>query len=372
MAPRSTAIGSAGRATPRPSAPRPRSRPKDWTTTSSTRSRCKAKNQAGYGKSVKVSGQSSGKPSTPTGVTATGEADPTGSSTPVTVTWNDVDPNGPGPVTYAVTRSGPGGDKSVCTGAASTRCVDDGVGYDGSKYTYRVTATNKTGGPAHTSAAGSDTFEAVGEPEAWGSWSAEATGQVGQVRLTYRVPNSRGEESRVSLLDGGSSAGSISGDGSDTVTLSNGNEHRLQLQLCNEKDSCSVSDSQTVTPYGPFENLRIDGNANGPTINYTVAGNANGLRTRIIVNGQHVDDWTGNQSYSGSTSPGYGKSVTIVAETSDGKRPRERVEKTFRTDPAPLHVRVMKGGDGYVAGQCWTSPCRKIRVIGDNFTPNSR
>jgi hypothetical protein len=102
------------------------------------------------GQAGSAKGQSSGKPLGLKVATPVAASNVIGVKTPVTISWTLGSPNGPKPVTYKVSRSD---GKAVCTGGSATTCVDDSVTLDGTTYTYTVTATNATGGSAHSASA---------------------------------------------------------------------------------------------------------------------------------------------------------------------------------------------------------------------------
>ena len=107
-------------------------------------------NDYSAGPPASTQGQSSGAPGKPAAPTVSSVAMAGGASAAVHLAWPAVDPNGPGPVTYTVNRTGGSGPKTVCSNVTATSCNDDGVTYDGTTYQYAVTATNATGGAAHT------------------------------------------------------------------------------------------------------------------------------------------------------------------------------------------------------------------------------
>lgn len=155
-----------------------------------------AVNKVGPGEPVTVSGQAAGRPGTPAAPTLTLRADG-GERLGVTISWAAVAPNGPGPLTYTVTRSGGGSNKTICT-TGSLTCRDE-VRPGSTGYSYAVTATNAAGlsspaGPAAT-LGGSQT------PEQPSGASATVT-PGGQIQLTFTPPRSAGAPISISCTIG--------------------------------------------------------------------------------------------------------------------------------------------------------------------------
>jgi hypothetical protein len=101
-------------------------------------------NRAGVSAEVNTTGQSAGKPAAPTLASSFTPTKTAAGKAAVAVSWGAVtDPNGPGPVTYTLTRSGGGGDvKTVCAKVTDNQCTDSGVDTQGQFYDYQVTAAN--------------------------------------------------------------------------------------------------------------------------------------------------------------------------------------------------------------------------------------
>jgi hypothetical protein len=115
-----------------------------------------AANSYGTGPTASATGQSSGKP-LGLSVAAPQPGSTSGASTSVAIAWTLQSANGPGPVTYAVTRND---GKQICTGVTVTTCTDAPVNLDGTTYTYTVVASNATPGAAHTTTATSSSWNA--------------------------------------------------------------------------------------------------------------------------------------------------------------------------------------------------------------------
>lgn len=339
-----------------------------------------ARNDAGVSQQpASTSGQSSGRPRMG-GINVA--ASDLGATAQVTVSWPSADAQGPRPLTYTLTRSGGSAEAKSWSGLTGTS-VADRVPYDGSTYTYSVTATNATGGEGHTSASVSRTFKAVGKPAAWGGWSARATGTNGQLALTYSVPPSRGGSSTVTLIGAGGNRTLAQGSGTSATSfngveiggLSNGTSYGMQLRVCNENNACSTSARVSATPYGPLDDPGLSLSKSGDKVTWQASGAGNGRTASLRVSepgGQPSTQGPGSLSLGPTTrTVGYEKSITVTATLSDpaGGRQTRTVSRTVTTDkappppaPPPRTVEVWKGGrtsgdDGtctyYGGGQCY-------------------
>jgi hypothetical protein len=219
-----------------------------------------ARNIMGWSDQVSLtSGQPSGRPVCQGVLTI--QPDDLADEARVNLSWSAADANGPGPVTYALRRSGQG---EVGFGPLSGLRWTDQVAYDGTSYHYVLEASNATGGPDHTCTLERD-FSAIGLPAAWGgaSLTVVPTGQDGQAKLTLEVPPSRGAVSEltlvgwpgVSLTSPGPNGGRIEQliDG-----LPNGVSTPIQVQLCNEnRTPCQTSPTRNVTVFGQLATPQI-------------------------------------------------------------------------------------------------------------------
>lgn len=291
-----------------------------------------AENKLGPGPNASGTGQSSGKPLGLT-VNAPAPSASVGANTPVKVTWAEANPNGPGPVTYSAKRSD---GKQICTKATAASCTDDTVTFDGTTYTYTVTAVNATGEP-HSATATSASWKATGTPDAWGSWSAEATGKDGQVKLTYTVPPSRGSSATLTLQGASGTLPSAGPDGGAATTtlsgLSDGTTYNLTLKVCNENNKCSTSATKSAKPFGPLEGppsityLSTSGSDGNFTANFrvTVPGN-NGAPASVNITsdrscsgaGKLDVGSVGTQSFNVSCSLGWSSTASVSASFTTG------------------------------------------------------
>ena len=210
-----------------------------------------------------------------------------GNAAQVAVSWPAVGANGPAEVRYDVFRDG----TPVCQGVTALTCTDQGMAYDGTTYTYTVTATNKNGHGMTSAHSVGTTYQAVGSPATWGNdWSAQATGNDQEIQVSYTVPGSRGAQSRVDILVNGTASRSFDETGAQVhkITVAD-DDHAfaISLRVCNEFDRCSTTaGSQSVQPYGPLRDTAIatfTPIANGPAVSYQITGDTNGRPADLVL-----------------------------------------------------------------------------------------
>src|SRR6185437_4170511 len=136
----------------------------------------------------KTTGQSAGKPAAPA---FSGTFVPTKTASgqsAVVLIWAAVDPNGPGPVTYTVTKDG---TTTLCPKTSATQCADL-LSSDGSKHTYTVAASNKWNtGPSSPPT----TVEAAVQPDQMNAPTinpVQASDPDGQVTVNFTTAPSNG------------------------------------------------------------------------------------------------------------------------------------------------------------------------------------
>lgn len=313
-----------------------------------------AENAYDIGPVASVRGQSSGKPlglsvATPVAVEAVGA---TGQ---VKISWSLSSANGPAPASFTVVRSG---GKTVCSRVTRQSCVDDSVNLNGASYTYQVSATNGTGGVAHSTTKNSPSWRATGTPDRWGGWSAAETGVNGEVSLSYSVPPSRGGHAELAVMDGESvltRLGSVPTGGGPSnyrlTELSNGNGYGLKMRVCNEAGRCSSSSVKSVTPFGSLVAPRLSTSVTGSTVSFSASGDANGAGATltIYVNGvaRAADSGTGRLGPSDSLEVGYNTTVTVKAVLSTSATNPARADggedsATVTTGSPPRTVTISK------------------------------
>lgn len=201
------------------------------------------------------------------------------------ITWPATLPEGPGPTVYTVSYSTGTGSLTVpgCVKVQALTCVHSGITYDGAVYAYTVQAHNIANSSGASQPA---TFQAVGRPAAWGTWTATPTGVNQQVRVEATAPDPRGREGTAAILVGGQVVWQgrvVAGQSIAQNVATSGNESpsSVQLRLCNEfaaQGACTLSDQRTVQTYGPLsrDSIRYSANVDGKQISWTISGTSNG------------------------------------------------------------------------------------------------
>jgi hypothetical protein len=338
--------------------------------------------------------------------TVTGTAHAGNNAIDAVVTWAAADPNGKPGVTYDVYQTKVGqaeASSPVCAAVSTTQCTVQDLATDGSKYTYRVAATNGTGVQSTGRSPSSDPFQASATPDAVTIDSLQPTNNDGELTITFTAGKSHGDQSTVSCTyGGGSPCGTftepVSG-GSDSKTISGlpqGTSVQITLKDCNGAVDASVrcgpQSSQAQTTYGPPDQP-INGNCSGSgtnTITYTWAAPNGRAGQRTITGFQVSVDGGGYFSqgspYSrsvpsdGATHTIYVKSVDANGETSSGAL---AIGGCADAPPPPVPtVTVTKGaGCGHGGGRtecagydpansstwCTNSSCAYIHVQTANF-----
>ncbi len=364
-----------------------------------------AVNKAGPGPAARVTGQSSGTPQYPAPPARPGQlpaphlsTNQHGDHQAVTVSWRSIDPNGPGPVTYTLTRTLSGGaTTTVCTTNARS-CTDADVTNDGLERSYSYTASNAT---KHTSAGSTPaSFVARGQPSGVSRVTLTGTGQDGAAVLTFDENAVYDKAAIVHCrVNGGGSCGDFSFDGpgahpGQKQTLSGlpGGSVTVTLQQCNTVATCADSQSATGTVYGDLDSPTItDEHASGPYVAFTVNWNPDGARVQVTVtvqgNGHNyqatlnpgdVDNSTHSQTFGinqddGLNTPfliGSDANATITATVGNDS-------PVDRQDPAPARSQVRTGqitvavsrGADCAAGQ--PPACGKIHLTLGGFQPGA-
>lgn len=307
--------------------------------------------------------QSAGTPAPPASVSV-GDLNTGMERTTLRVSWAATAPNGPAPVTYTLLHSRDGASPVAVSGCAkiqATTCNHAGIEYSGSTYVYSVRAHNAPGNTSPPSETAS--FEAVGRPAPWGSWTLAATGVDQQLRITGTAPDSRGSQSVASILVGNQVAWSSSvrtGAGINQVVSTPTNEGpvEVQLRMCNEHagdGACSHSDVKTGQSYGPLRSSHLGQpsvtSVSGKTIDFSVSGTGNGRPVRLAVSVvgdggrvylETVRDVGPAQFTTGfsAQTQSFEEDVRIFAQISDPGVPRGQAESSTTsqsgTAPAPV------------------------------------
>jgi hypothetical protein len=304
--------------------------------------------------------------------------------TDLRIGWQSVLPEGPGPTVYTVSY-----DNGVSSGAvpgcqklASLTCTHANVPYDGLVYTYRVVASNQpTDEPGNRSVPSEPTsIQAVGRPAQWGAFSSLATGTSQEVQLQYTVPDSRGNESRVEILVGGTTVKSFSKQtGTNTTRIlvpSNEQPYQVQLRVCNEKApaGCTLSGVQNVQSYGRLDGMLNDiptAAVNGKDMTWTVSGSSNGDAAQLVyrINGgaEQVINLSSVGSFSqpiSHTASDWAETVTLDVRLVDsapaGRGEARKSNQSVSGVPVPgvgVSKRVTcRDDDSDPQNDCWQGP----------------
>ena len=356
-----------------------------------------AVNAKGPGPATQVVGQSAGAPQAPAapGFNTVNSAD--ANTRAVTVSWPAVFPNGPGPTTYTLTRTG-GGTVTVCANVTTTSCPDDGIANDGTIYTYTVTAANAAvaDGPGHVSAPSAGTqMEATATPDPITGFSVAPTGVDGQATVTFNAPASHGATSTTTCTWNGNSCGTwtypVGGQSGITRTITglpNGQNVTVSLRTCNGSSGgqgagtpCNSPVSGTVTTYGPMHSLNITGSSSGTNVNFTVSVNPNGkpatVRVQSAGRDQTFTTGVGAWSQNFTDNIGYSATDNITVTVSDPGRPTLTQSASYTTPPPPPSVTVNRGsacgpsvGVSCTGTQTCSDTCWYIVVTTANFAGN--
>ncbi len=303
-----------------------------------------------------------------------------GSSGAVTLSWDPVDPNGPGPVRYTVFRDGV--PLTNCTKIAQTGCDNASLAYDGTTYTYTVQAINKDGksGGVRSLMSPPSQWKAVGKPASWGAWTVVPTGNNNQAKATFTVPASRGAESRVNVYADGAKVAQLASLGQAESTFDVANNlgpHTVTLEVCNEKGACTQSSTQPVQTFGPLvpSNIhRLTANIDSTRISWTVEVDSNGDGATLTVTSDRgrSEQFTvpvGVATF--TTQPldlGYRQTENVTATLSDNGPPRGPVSQSnsaTTVDPPPPTVEVSRGAPCSDDSSAGRPACRTGETDGD-------
>ncbi|WP_148611356.1 fibronectin type III domain-containing protein [Nocardioides rubriscoriae] len=350
-------------------------------------------------KRVSATFQSLGTPQAPAQPTIT-EQRTSSDETAVVVSWPPVDPpNGPGPVRYTVLRDGKA--LPACSDQTATQCTNAGIQYDGTTYSYTVRATNKDGAGRTSAPSQAATFQAVGEPEPWGPWTLDPSGDNKVGRTTYTVPDSNGAQSRVRLYRDGAlyREADATGQRNEAVaTPDNDRAHTFQLEVCNEKSACVRSEEKLLQTYGPLVrqhivnmtpetqgrrvrwSVTVDTNGNPARLEVTRISSGYGLATTMSIDVVDTYSFT-----TGWNDIGYNNTEQLKLKIFDNSPDRgygERQARSSPTDnpPAPT-VTISKGAscrdgtsnpcsNGSTGSPCTVSACARIRFESANWPFN--
>ena len=194
-----------------------------------------------------------GTPGTPAPPTLT-DQETAGSIGAVSLTWPEVDANGPGPVRYTVLKNN--SPMPQLHEHPDPRLRQHQPGVRRSRPTsYSVVATNDNGKGVSSAQGPATQWRATGKPASWGSWSVLPTGSNNQARASFTVPPTRGAESLVRIYVDGTKVQQVAATGKTDQLFdvpNNLTSHSVMLEVCNEELACSQSAAQPVQTYGPL------------------------------------------------------------------------------------------------------------------------
>jgi hypothetical protein len=243
--------------------------------------------QNNSGPTTSVTGTGAGKPAAPGAPNLSPTNRPGNTTKAITVSWNSVGANGPGPVEYQVQRSGGGGTQVVCSWQTGTSCANE-VTNDGTVYSYAVQARNAEATSPREAVAGGQalhvsdwsagtSIEASAPPNAPRIESVRPTGDNRTVEITYTIGASHGAENNVSCTyNGGAACGSwdstfnkaFQGQQKRTIQVGdNGATSTITLRACNggTANLCTSSNSMGASPYGPIGSVSISATTKSPS-----------------------------------------------------------------------------------------------------------
>jgi hypothetical protein len=238
----------------------------------------------------------------------------------VTLTWSGSKPNGKGPVTYTVRH----GTSTVCSKETDTSCRVGRIELDGTKQSFTVEAKNFYDYTTSTST----TWAALGRPGDWASdLQLTETGNDKEFTLKTTTPNSRGRTATLRINAGGITTTRTVARTGEALNLtlevpSNGQDHSVQLSLCNEDESQGCATKRgTVNTYGTLARPPISASVDGgTTASFSVNGiNGNGREATLVVTSSRgysrsfTVPATGSHNFGDGQDVGYSTSVTFSA-----------------------------------------------------------
>lgn len=352
------------------------------------------------GPTATVVGMGAGKPDTPPtpSIAWTDKADNSGKA--ITVSWGPAAPNGPGPVTYSVRRTGGGATTTICTWVAATSCQDT-LSNNGNVYSYTVQARNaEATSPRETGAGGNPALhvsgwsaaakvEAAAQPDTVKITSFKATGKDGTATVAFNVGASHGKSDTVKCTVNGGSCGSwsypVGGKSGVTKTLTglpDGSSSAVHLVACNGSQggtgagsACSADSSASTTTYGPIGKPKVTAAASGDKVSWSVSVDPNGKAAHVTVtrNGATIYSATtgvGSFSHSGSDTLSYSTKYTYKITVSDSGRTSQSASASATTGAKPLNpsIDLTKGSSAVGVGDCTNASCKYLHVTLKDFS----
>ena len=334
----------------------------------------KAFNDAGWGPGATTTGQSAGRPPRPDTPKLTSTEIHGGEQQAVEVSWAAVPPNGPGPTTYTVRRSGGGGTLVICDGIQDTSCTAPTVITDGTSYSYTVTASNPFYDSLQSDPA---TLVAAGTPGAFTALDATATGVSKQVLLTFTSPAAHDSGLTITCDADGVACGTWNAPAdptpfAKTITVAdNGAPAHITLTAHNSTGT-SIATVTSDTVYGPLGDISVTGlTGQGPYAAFTVSVDPLGLAATITITVRAdnavvrtISGSTGAGPFSSdyNVKVGYGKSVRVSVLARRGSD-SSTDQATTSTGTGQVTV------TSHDASSCTGTPCttKAVTITVDNL-----
>ena len=316
-----------------------------------------------------------GTPATPAPPTLT-DQETAGSIGAVSLTWPEVDANGPGPVRYTVLKQQLS-DAPVHE-HPDPRLRQHQPDVRRQAYSYSVVATNDNGKGVSSAPGPATQWRATGKPASWGAWSVLPTGSNNQARASFSVPPSRGAESLVRIYVDGTKVQQVAATGKTDQLFdvpNNLTSHSVMLEVCNEELACSQSAAQPVQTYGPLVTAHI--HSITPTvdvtrISWTIEVDSNGDEATLTVTSDQGRNETFTVPVGVSTVTtqavqlDFQQTENVTVTLSDGSPARGPVSATSSATtepPPPPALTLIKGAacnDDPAMGlpKCDTGTCR--------------
>lgn len=315
-----------------------------------------------------------GKPAAPGAPTV--ERTSLGAQSQMRVSWTPPNDNG-GPITGYEVRELRGGEQVTvvtASGDATSQTLD--VDASTTDYTFQVRAKNRATekfGDADWSAQ-SATVRAYAAPPAPTGLKATATGNDGQVKLTYTGVKAAGvRDSEISYqYTRGNGWAALPADGL-VGGLGNGTDYTFQVRAVATVDGTSTagaeSGSASANPYGPIPKpwIRAEGGDRKVSFRWESSGNGRSYTTTLS------GDASGTVAASGSTTVGAGYSesrrVCVTVTDTEGQSKDACAEDTSKEKPKPT-VTVGRGGS-VSNGDCNDGTCAYLRLTVSGADPNT-
>ncbi|MDQ1124708.1 Ig-like domain-containing protein [Microbacterium trichothecenolyticum] len=323
-----------------------------------------------------------GVPSAP-GTPKASFAPSVGSQAQITVTWAaPADNNGDNVADYTVTSSG--GDGQARSQTVSGTSANFSVGTSANEYAFTVTARNKAGSSAPSSA--SSPVRAANAPDAPSGVSIEATGVAGQLRVRITPGGWNGNTpGDVEWYWSGTGGGAVSVESSSTTSVvgviggaSNGELQSVSIRGRSKitgGDGGSTTSGNQAKPWGPLRDASVSTRVTGDRVcfDWDVSGALNGQELRSLsYNADGGDSGTGGATGSACSGSGYytQRSFSLTFNTAEGNSGSKSASGQTGSNPS-RSITIWFSDETVNAGACNGPLCRGINVKAAGFRPNT-